>query len=188
MFTQTFDSNGYTGAVRTRNRKTPITEALYKAWLREAYPDIQTAELAIVGLPSLPVLPKADDPLAEVKRATFDERNIAWNKAFEAVAIQHEYGLALRDLMDRWVKVAARLIGTGDAYPLDNDCRMDKPTVLQAFVDYQNEHEFWQAAEAAIAELDKPITDVATRPPETLSEAEQADPLSAASAKSRKKR
>lgn len=178
MFTATFSHNGYTGAVRTRNRKTPITEALYKSWIREAYPEIQQSELAIVALPNLP------DPTHPL----YADRQAKYEAALAIATVQYELGFAMLDPMQRFVALAARLTSTGAMYPVDNDGRMDKATLLRAFEDYLNELAFWQATADAIAELDKPITDVATRPPEALTEVEKADPLSDDSAKSRKKR
>lgn len=168
MFTQTFAHNGSTGAVRTRNRKTPITEALYKSYLREAYPDIQQSELAIVALPNLP---DPTHPLHADQQAKYEA-------ALAIATVQYELGFALLDPMQKFVALAARLIAAGGQYVIGDDGRMDKPTVLRAFEDYLNEADFWQAVETTVAELDKPITDVANRPPETLTEAERNDPLS----------
>jgi hypothetical protein len=177
MKTDTVVYEGRTAIVRSRNRKTAITEAQYMQVLRDKYPEILAYEIAMLQVTMPPVKTKEDDP-----------EMMQYVTATAAARSRNQIGAELSVSANNFVPILARFTSVmGAPFIIEVGGRVPPEQVSIAFNDFLEEDEgqdetgkllgFWPEAIRRINALDAPITSVVERPPETLTEAEQVDPL-----------
>lgn len=185
MLTQPFTHGAVNGFVRSRYRYTSIIEAQYTAYILEANPRLREIQMRSVEVPT-PLSP--DHPLYKNDEYR-TKREDEWLAAQAKLALEYPVEASLMPEINRFTALAARISVMTGRYTFLPNGRMDKDSVLAALEDFLQEDEpkpsdtpdsLWAAIAAAVAELDKPITPIADRPPEALTPAEQADPLSGA--------
>lgn len=173
MRTQTVVHNGISVVVRSRYRRTPIIAAQYMEALRRAYPAIVAfeADMFQIDMPA--------DPNDRAQAATYETRIVA-------ARARHELGAEYLRVANAIVPLLARISGiTGALFTLGPDGRFDDANVIRAFEQAADEDgddpdTLWGEIAAAVAVVDAPLTPVEDRPPETLTEVQRRDPLSAA--------
>lgn len=166
-------------AVRSRTRRTAIIEAIYKKALAKAHPEIEAYEQAQYETvtPNLPI-----DKNGKIKPDLTSEEQVvfsSYTQRFSAVQQQHAVGASYAREVRDFVPLLARITDLhGTAFDLTPPQFVDAQ-VNAAFEDWLDEaHEdFWTAIGAAVTRIDEPLTSVEQKPPEALTEAEQADPL-----------
>ena len=150
MRTKEIHSTFGDAVVRTANRKTPIVEALYNQVLRAASP-----ELANIALPSTET----------------DLQAMASNCPLPLIAI---------GVINAFVPLAARLVSAQNVpFQIGRDGRFTDSELALAYEHFSNEDTnegFWCEVEQAIKAVDMPLSPVESAPPETLTEAQAADP------------
>lgn len=197
MRTETIEHDGITITVRSRNRRMPIIVAQYMQAIRAAYPDLVAfeAELFHLDRPMLdePVKPPATayaetQAQYETQLAAYTAAMSAYGQQVFAVRLRHQLGAAVDDRAVPFVGMLSRFtLVKGLGVKLGPDGRFDNPSVIKAFEQFldgddKETDDLWLKISAAILRVDAPLTPVIERPPETLTEAEAGDPLSAPAA------
>lgn len=179
MRSETVTVGEISAVVRSRTRRTAIIEAVYKKALAKAHPEIEAYEQAQYETltPDLPV-----DKNGKIKEDLTPEQATVfarYTQRFSAMQQQNAVGASyVREVRD-FVPLLARITDLhGTAFDLTPPQFVDVQ-VNAAFEDWLDEtHEdFWTVIGAAVARMDEPLTPLEQKPPETLTEAEQADPL-----------
>lgn len=169
MRQETLTVNNVEVIVRSRTRRTAIVEAQIKQAIVKAHPEITDYEAAqyAVAAPNLPI---DIDGNPEKKRNPQQELALLdYSRQLVIVRNQHPVGSAYADEMNRFASLAARI----NLMP-EEKVYLD---AFEAWLDGAND-ELWTTINEAIKRLDAPLTDVIQRPPETLTEVEEVDPLS----------
>lgn len=182
MRQETVSVNGITAVVRTRSRRTAITEAQYSQALRLAHPEIADFETALlaVNTPNLPINQKGEAarPLTEPEQKAL-EGYISHTARSRS---QHQLGDAYADAMNGVVPLLARIVTIGGAkFHVNGDGSIPDEGVVAALEDWLNDdgdkEGFWSVLSETIAKLDTPLTPVSQQPPETLTPEQQDSPL-----------
>lgn len=184
MHSETFSTpGGIIATVRSRSRRTLITEARYKQALRQAYPSIEAFERAQFAAqpPKLPIddQGKYTRDLTPIEQQAWD----SYDHFTRQTRIAHELGANYFDGMTVVAPLLARIMTLGGAsFHVDADGCIPDEGVKAAFEDWLNDEDepdgFWTLLSQTIQKLDAPLTTVEQKPPETLTPEEQADPLS----------
>lgn len=184
MRSETITVGSIKAEVRSKSRRTLIVEAMYKQALLKAHPEIADYERALYAITAtLPfddrgVLVPHDKRTPEQEAAVLE-----YNRAVIAVDNQFPVGKAYADEATRFVPLLARITKlTRAPFKLDANGLFVYDEVVAAFEDWIDADDeepdgFWAQVRRAVHEIDAPLTPVEERPPETLTEAEQADPL-----------
>lgn len=169
-----------TATVRSRSRRTAIVEATYMQAIVKAHPEIAEYEQALYALmrPNLPV-----DLNGQVLKNLTPVQEAIWHEYVQkSVNLKrvHPIGAAFAEEAGAFVPLLARIVDLGGAPFGFTSPQFLDAQVLEAFDDWLDEaHEdFWEVTGKAVVKVDAPLTPVNQRPPETLTEAEQVDPLS----------
>lgn len=167
--------------VRSRTRRTAIIEAIYKKALVKAHPEIEAYEQAQYETitPDLPV-----DGSGKIKIDLTPEQASVfarYTQRFSAVQQQHGVGASYAREVRDFVPLLARITELhGTTFDLTPPQFVDEQ-VTAAFEDWLDEahKDFWDAVGTVIAQIDAPLTPVEQRPPETLTDEEKENFLSA---------
>lgn len=183
MRQETISINGVTAVIRTRSRRTAITEAQYAKAIRDVHPEIDeyVQATAQVMRPGLPI-----DANGNVKAATTPEENAAienFMRQVTLVELQHAIGKAYGEAMNAVTPLLARIVTVGGTvFHVNGDGNIPNEGVVAALEDWLNddgeEAGFWSALSDGIQRLDAPLTPVSQQPPETLTPEQQDSPLS----------
>lgn len=178
MQTATFTSGPYVVTIRSRTRKTVITEARYRQVLATAYPEVVEFEqqMYLVPFPKKP-----EDEKSEVAKERYEKAYGEYVNKMTALRARYPVGAAYSDVFARFILMLSRIFSIqGSEYHVDSFGTFTDAAVVAACESYLNEQaeEFWNALSTAIVKLDMPLTDVVVRPPEVLKEDEVNDPLS----------
>lgn len=167
--------------VRSRTRRTAIIEAEIRQALIAAHPEIlefEHAQLAVIR-PNLPmdiygnVLPNLNDQ----QKRMMEE----FSQAIVRVKDDHPVGGAYAAEALRFGQLFARIgLMTGTDFDVVAGEPLKAAQIVAAFEDWLDgtSEELWVSISTASARLDRPLTPVEQRPPQTLTEGEKADPLS----------
>lgn len=180
MRTETFTSHGATATVRSRNRRTSITEAQYMQALRAALPEIVEYEREMYQH-TAPVLDLTRmDQWKPEERQRYED----YATKVSAVSAHNQTGAAYHQAANVLVPLLARITSiTGGVLHINGNGRLDDASVVQGlyqFLDDDPDDGFWLDLAKAIDKVDAPLTPVEMKPPEALTQAESANPLSAA--------
>ncbi len=181
MRTESITLDGITVTIHSRTRRTAIIQAQYKQAISKAHPEIAEYEQADFALipPVLPV-----DATGKIQFAKFTSEQMAtfnkYSRQKMELSSQYAIGANYAKEATAFVELLARITSLqGTPFDLTTPPQFSDAQVLGAFEAWLDEtyEDLWEAIATAIAKMDAPLTPIEQRPPETLTEAEQADPL-----------
>ncbi len=181
MRTESVTVDDITVTIHSRTRRTAIIQAQYRQAIIKAHVEIaeyERAEYAIIP----PVLPVDANGKIQFDKAN-SEQMAAFNKFSRQkmeLSSLHAIGANYAKEAGNLVELLARVTSLqGTPFDLTTPPQFSDAQVLGAFEAWLDEtyEDLWEAIATAIAKMDEPLTPVEQRPPETLTEAEHADPL-----------
>lgn len=163
--------------ITSRTRRTAIIEAQYKQVLIEAHPEVieyESAQRALIRI-NLPI-----DVYGRVLPNLNPQQQLLWDEYIKAkltLSSAHPLAAQYYEEINGFLPIASRMSDIKGTI-FDSVAGLTNEQVLIAFDTWLDEAELWKEVMKAIVRLDTPLTDVTSKPPENLTEAEQADPLS----------